>query len=89
MTEERRPKDMTAEELAALPEIEDETLVLLTQEDIERGMRGRYKRVIIKRLTEAHAYDPDDIIVWQDKEGIVWSFERHDGIWHKRRSTWI
>lgn len=86
MNSERRPKDMTEDELNALPKGPNiEEIVPYTREDIEAGARGRYRVKITARPVRASYYQPGDWIGWRDAAGNTWTFGQfEDGSWFKQ-----
>jgi hypothetical protein len=84
-----RPKDMTDEELAALPvgpSVRRERPI--TPEDVARGMHGRCVVWYEVPAMMAEAIQPDDIFAWADSEGRRWDFGRWaDGRWFKQISV--
>lgn len=84
----KRPKDMTAAELKALPigPIEYQRRDI-TEADIAAGKCGRYIVTPIVRAVMVEPYRPDDIIA-APIEGRWWTFGRFaDGAWFRQLSA--
>lgn len=83
---ERRPKDMSEDELIALPVGPyAEEFIPWTRADIERGAAGRGRVRIVMRPTMATAHYPDDWVGWRDRAGRAWTFGQFaDGSWFKQ-----
>jgi len=88
----KRPKDMTPEELDALPEIPlveyYEHRVVTQKEADERGVPvGHTIRRPKVRKTYVQATEPDDLAFWTDSDGNMWMPVRTEHGWGKR--AWL
>lgn len=87
---EVRPKDMTGEQLAALPErgaggVEYE-IVPITAEmlDADPTLCGSHIKRPVMRPSRAVHYEPDDLVGWRDAGGRLWGFgQDEDGGWFR------
>ena len=84
----KRPKDMTQDELEALPSGPyARVFTPYTAEDYEKGAVGRGREKYELRPIRMSAYEGDDIIGFRDKSGRAWSFGQFaDGTWYKEPS---
>lgn len=81
----KRPKDMTPDEIGALPvgpyiEIREP----ITAADIAEGRGGRYKVRFERREVRVSGYMGDDIAFWYDDSGVYTFGQFDDGSWFKQ-----
>jgi hypothetical protein len=82
----KRPREMTEQELNALPigPMEEE-FTPHTADDLANGATGIGRVRVIMRETLPTFYEPDDWICWRDAAGRAWTFGQFkDGAWFKQ-----
>lgn len=82
----KRPKDMTAKELDALPERGAFGLRYIDSICPKTGFK---KRTPVMEPARCVAWRPDDIMAWVDKSGKAWCFgQAVDGSWFKSPASY-
>ena len=81
----KRPRDMTRNELEALPEGPlARVFTPFTEEDYANGAVGKGRTHAYILPVIRHAYEPEDIVRFTDRSGAVWGFGQfEDGTWFK------